>query len=1274
MHFSEGNGTFVKDSSGRNNDGILNVGGGDNAGSKWVEGYNGIGNGLRFDGVNDYVDAGDINAPIEGKNDFTISWWENPKDMINFRAVMGTHRGSSYVCGWDIVFDSLSNIYFVADNVAGDPWGIVYSLNVGSIVGNWTMFTLTRSGNHFQFYKNGVAIGTGMDNGLTICNGAYNLQIGVSGNERYFNGSIDEDEVRIYNRSLSAEEIREHYLAGKARLDYQDLRFVYYNISDGSNENGTEIPYWFENDKNIWVKVPEIPGNSTMRIWAYYGNNNATTKSNPESTFIIYDDFLGSTLNESKWRNAGNAGSATVSNGILTVTAGGVGSRAVGQRINLSMGLQAKFRQQFTGSRTHYEAHVFGFSRMNQANEFAAWWTSLGCRGHCFEIAEEAAVYQYKSCDDGWCSESSRGLYIANGQGITGGGNIQPDSNWHTYLLSYCMGNLNLYQDGVLWQNLTSTSTIPTMPMGVMFGEYNDHSTRDAYNNVDWVFVAKYALPEPIATAGIPPCISLGASEKGNYVLSGTAATDYYSFDTGLDRIPEWQGEISETKEIKFRDILNSWAMACDCSGCVSETDASGIAYCRVPVNISSRDGTCLIVHDIDIETITNPCSIEIYADTKNSACNSTLTNNAFASNWTSLNIIRSALAETSVNCSEVSVSKNIEDPGEGARCNEILNYTIRIMKNTNKTLSNIRVADTLPGEVTFVGCGPINCNYEDNNRNVIFTMNNMGADTELWIAVKVTNNSYYWGSNITNIAYINYTLNSVVYNKIVNYTTAIKCSNLTLQKTADSEKVYIGDDLEYELTVSNTGNGQSRYLEITDTLPYEVEFINFTKNNCDFNCTFTSENRAVKCTKERLTDNRYCEISFKVNVTGNKENITNIACIRENNKEVMCSNVTTNVVQHGDFYIIKNVNNKNCFNNGDDVNFTIVVENNGSVDIENLVVEDILPAGLSYIGGDFSWDNGALRYHHDGILGSGLTILKVNCKVNTSEKGVILTNNVNAHGKNTFIKNHSINIRTCFEENVCLLPIVVQGYVSKEETMVKNANVSAYRGNNLITSVLTSDTGAYTLVLEHFINTTENATITIIARDEYGVESAAAVEVHCGCGFNYVNISLPLYTATFGNNCMLFSVPVQPVNESINSVLGSLDYEGVFAYGNGWNYSISFGGSRWGTLSTINLLKGYWMKLSNSPQSIKVNGIVASNGTWNLNPGWNLVGWPLLESRNISSINIPGDVEIYTFGNNNIWEFYDSRIQNNSLTKFEPWKGYWIKLNVNSPIAVDIQ
>ena len=94
------------------------------------------------------------------------------------------------------------------------------------------------------------------------------------------------DEVRIYNRALTAEEIKAHYQA-KARLDYGDMRFT---DSDGT----TSLNYWMESDGRFWVKVPSIPGSGTKTIYAYYGNPGATSASSVQGTFLnnqIYEVY-----------------------------------------------------------------------------------------------------------------------------------------------------------------------------------------------------------------------------------------------------------------------------------------------------------------------------------------------------------------------------------------------------------------------------------------------------------------------------------------------------------------------------------------------------------------------------------------------------------------------------------------------------------------------------------------------------------------------------------------------------------------------------------------------------------------------------------------------------------------------------------------------------------------------------------------------------------------------------------------------------------------------
>jgi len=90
--------------------------------------------------------------------------------------------------------------------------------------------------------------------------------------------------------------------------NFSDIRFTY---KEGMTES--EINYWIENFTNesaiVWVKVPFIPKTSNTTIYMYYGNKNATSESNGSAVFEFFDDFQG--LDASNWvevvkRNKGN--------------------------------------------------------------------------------------------------------------------------------------------------------------------------------------------------------------------------------------------------------------------------------------------------------------------------------------------------------------------------------------------------------------------------------------------------------------------------------------------------------------------------------------------------------------------------------------------------------------------------------------------------------------------------------------------------------------------------------------------------------------------------------------------------------------------------------------------------------------------------------------------------------------------------------------------------------------------------------------------------------
>jgi hypothetical protein len=110
------------------------------------------------------------------------------------------------------------------------------------------------------------------------------------------------------------------YLNGCCQPDFGDIRFT------GDNE-GTELDYWLESftpsgSALFWVEVADNLNSSDATIYIYYGNDTVSTTSDGDATFIFFDDFLGSSLNTSKWTKAGymdDGDSVTVSGGELRI-------------------------------------------------------------------------------------------------------------------------------------------------------------------------------------------------------------------------------------------------------------------------------------------------------------------------------------------------------------------------------------------------------------------------------------------------------------------------------------------------------------------------------------------------------------------------------------------------------------------------------------------------------------------------------------------------------------------------------------------------------------------------------------------------------------------------------------------------------------------------------------------------------------------------------------------------------------------------------------------
>ncbi|MEM0230981.1 MAG: LamG domain-containing protein, partial [Candidatus Woesearchaeota archaeon] len=205
------------------------------------------GSALTFDGSTNYIEVPDSISLRVGDPEFTFEAWINPVSL----SYCGTGIGAG--C---IIFNKEGS-YEWGINSSGNLWWAIMNTNPGwnwqdsglyVSTNTWTYLALVYDGNKVLAYKNGIAgnniTATGYVDNTNYINA---LRIGARGApgaaNSFFSGSIDE--VRIYKRALSPQEILMHYQSEFAKYSSTEWRF-YNNITNLTD--GTYSYYGWAND------------------------------------------------------------------------------------------------------------------------------------------------------------------------------------------------------------------------------------------------------------------------------------------------------------------------------------------------------------------------------------------------------------------------------------------------------------------------------------------------------------------------------------------------------------------------------------------------------------------------------------------------------------------------------------------------------------------------------------------------------------------------------------------------------------------------------------------------------------------------------------------------------------------------------------------------------------------------------------------------------------------------------------------------------------------
>lgn len=198
-HFDEGSGTTACDASGYGNDGTLvNE-------PAWVDGK--IGKALEFDGVDDSVDCG---------NPASL---DNIVDEITFIAYVKPFKADGCIvqkwewADWTGYHLDISARRKTLNLIMGygDKSVLILGTSLAEHLNKFVHIAFTASDSEAIFYVNGQAVSKTIPRKPIHLRNSKDVRIGGGSgwSGKYFNGVIDE--VKIYGRALSAEEIREDY-------------------------------------------------------------------------------------------------------------------------------------------------------------------------------------------------------------------------------------------------------------------------------------------------------------------------------------------------------------------------------------------------------------------------------------------------------------------------------------------------------------------------------------------------------------------------------------------------------------------------------------------------------------------------------------------------------------------------------------------------------------------------------------------------------------------------------------------------------------------------------------------------------------------------------------------------------------------------------------------------------------------------------------------------------------------------------------------------------
>ena len=352
---------------------------------------------------------------------------------------------------------------------------------------------------------------------------------------------------------------------------------------------------------------------------------------------------------------------------------------------------------------------------------------------------------------------------------------------------------------------------------------------------------------------------------------------------------------------------------------------------------------------------------------------------------------------------SDLSLTKDVDDATPIAGQNVV--FTVTLNNGGPDAATGVVVRDLLPAGLTFVSSTPSQGSYVSGTGLwTVGTVNGGGNATLTITAAAATSGAKVNTAEIVdadqNDPDSTPDNNQVAEDDQDSVTVTPEVADLSLTKDVDDSTPTVGQDVVFTLTVANGGPDAATNVVIEDLLPAGMTFVSSTPSqgtyvsgtgiwtvgtiasagNATLTITATNTTGAVKTNTAEVTDiDQFDSDSTPDNNVGTEDDQDSLT-------------ITPDVI---DLALTKSAND-NTLNLNQQVVFTITVTNTGTIGATGVVVEDLLPAGLtfvsstpsqgSYVSGTGVWTVGAIGIGGNATLAITATATGNGAVTNTAE------------------------------------------------------------------------------------------------------------------------------------------------------------------------------------------------------------------------------------------------------------------------------------------------